>query len=86
MNDQYILRNSPDLEWEKMLPELGKDSPVYSILRVDPQTEATTLFIEFPTAIPADQPRTGDGQGFELFSRKSRAHALAADFILRGLI
>jgi quercetin dioxygenase-like cupin family protein len=51
MNDQYILRDSPDLEWEKMLPELGKDSPVYSILRLDPQTDATTLVIEFPTAI-----------------------------------
>ena len=34
-----------------MLPELGKDSPIYSILRVDPQTDATTLFIEFCTAI-----------------------------------
>jgi quercetin dioxygenase-like cupin family protein len=51
MNDQHIFRNNPDLKWEKMLPELGKDSPVHSILRVDPNTDATTLFIEFPTAI-----------------------------------
>jgi quercetin dioxygenase-like cupin family protein len=51
MSDKSILRNRPNLKWEKMLPELGKDSPVYSILRVGPNTEATTLLIEFPTAI-----------------------------------
>jgi len=51
MTDESVLRNEPDLKWEKMVPELGKDSPVYSILRVDPHTDATTLFIEFPTAI-----------------------------------
>jgi quercetin dioxygenase-like cupin family protein len=51
MSDESVLRNQPDLKWEKMLPELGKDSPVYSILRFDPKTDATTLLIEFPTAI-----------------------------------
>jgi quercetin dioxygenase-like cupin family protein len=51
MSDESILRNQPDLKWEKMLPELGTDSPVYSILRLDPKTDATTLLIEFPTAI-----------------------------------
>jgi quercetin dioxygenase-like cupin family protein len=51
MSDESVLRNKPDLKWEKMLPELGADSPVYSILRADPNTEATTLLIEFPTAI-----------------------------------
>ena len=51
MSDESVLRNEADLKWEKMLPELGKDSPVYAILRVDPNTDATTLLIEFPTAI-----------------------------------
>jgi quercetin dioxygenase-like cupin family protein len=51
MKEQTVHTNQPDLKWEKMLPELGKHSPMYSILRVDPQTEATTLLIEFPTAI-----------------------------------
>lgn len=51
MNEESILRNQPDLKWDRMLPELGDDSPVYSILRVDPQTDATTLLIAFPTAI-----------------------------------
>jgi quercetin dioxygenase-like cupin family protein len=39
------------MTWEKMLPELGADSPLYSILRVDPVSKATTLMIEFPTAM-----------------------------------
>jgi quercetin dioxygenase-like cupin family protein len=51
MSDESALRNKPDLRWERMLPELGEDSPRYSILRVDPNTDATTLLIEFPTAI-----------------------------------
>jgi len=46
-----ILRNKERLKWVQMLPELGKDSPVYSILRIDPQTDETTIVIEFPTAI-----------------------------------
>jgi hypothetical protein len=48
---QATLRNKPDQKWEMMLPELGKDSPLYTILRVDPVTDATTLMIEFPTAL-----------------------------------
>jgi quercetin dioxygenase-like cupin family protein len=51
MSDESVLRNKPDLRWERMLPELGQDSPLYSVLRVDPNTDATTLLIEFPTAI-----------------------------------
>jgi hypothetical protein len=31
--------------------ELGKDSPLYTILRVDPATDATSLMIDFPTAL-----------------------------------
>jgi quercetin dioxygenase-like cupin family protein len=46
-----IMKNKEDLIWEKMLPELGEDSPLYAILRVDPQTDATTLMIEFPKAL-----------------------------------
>jgi quercetin dioxygenase-like cupin family protein len=51
MTDEAILRNKADRQWEKMLPELGKDSPIFTILRVDPQTSATTLMIDFPTAL-----------------------------------
>ena len=51
MTDEAILRNKPDHQWEKMLPELGKDSPIFTILRVDSQTSATTLMIDFPTAL-----------------------------------
>jgi quercetin dioxygenase-like cupin family protein len=45
------LKNAGDMKWELMLPELGKDSPRYTILRVDPKTTATTLMIEFPAAM-----------------------------------
>jgi hypothetical protein len=49
--NETILKNVGDMKWEHMLPELGKDSPRYTILRVDPKTNATTLMIEFPTAM-----------------------------------
>jgi hypothetical protein len=29
-NDIAILRKKPDQKWEMMLPELGRDSPLYS--------------------------------------------------------
>ena len=50
-NEEIILKNRADMKWEKMLAELGADSPVYAILRVDPDTKATTLMIEFPKAM-----------------------------------
>jgi len=48
---ESILKNQPDHKWEMMLPELGKDSPLFTLLRVHPQTNATTLMIDFPTAL-----------------------------------
>lgn len=49
--NDIVLKNREDMKWEKMLPELGADSPVYTILRVDPGSKATTLMIEFPKAM-----------------------------------
>lgn len=49
--DEIVLKNTADLKWETMLPDLGKDSPRFAILRVAPVTEATTLMIEFPKAL-----------------------------------
>jgi quercetin dioxygenase-like cupin family protein len=46
-----IAKNTENLKWEKMFPDLGKDSPVYAILRADPKTNETVIVIEFPTAI-----------------------------------
>jgi quercetin dioxygenase-like cupin family protein len=46
-----VLKNNEDLKWEKMLPELGENSPIFSILRVDPKTKETTLKIRFPKAL-----------------------------------
>jgi hypothetical protein len=50
-NEEIVFKNSGDMKWEKMLPELGADSPVYSILRVDSISKATTLMIKFPSAM-----------------------------------
>jgi len=49
--DTIVFKNKKDLEWQQMLPELGKDSPLFAILRVDPGSGATTLMIDFPTAL-----------------------------------
>ncbi len=38
-------------EWQKIVPELGKDSPEIAILRVDPKTQATHLLIRNPRQI-----------------------------------
>lgn len=46
-----IFKNLSDLKWEKILPDLGADSPEICILRVDPTTQATQLLIRTPKAI-----------------------------------
>src|SRR5256886_3250298 len=44
-------KNLSDLKWDKILPDLGADSPEISILRVDPKTHATSLLIRTSKAI-----------------------------------
>jgi hypothetical protein len=44
--DEAILKNKPDKQWKKMLPELGNDSSIFTILRVDLRTSATALMVE----------------------------------------
>jgi mannose-6-phosphate isomerase-like protein (cupin superfamily) len=44
-------KNLSGLKWDKILPDLGADSPEISILHVDPKTHATSLLIRTPTAI-----------------------------------
>ena len=44
-------KNLSDLKWDKILPDLGADSPEISILHVDPTTHATSLLIRTPKAI-----------------------------------
>ena len=40
-----------DAKWNKILPDLGDNSPEICILRVDPKTQATSLLIRTPKAI-----------------------------------
>ena len=47
----YMGLRFEDLKWQPVVPELGKDSPLIAIARVDPKTKATQLFIRTPTAI-----------------------------------
>ncbi len=44
-------KNLSDLKWNKILPDLGADSPEITILHVDPKTHATSLLIRTPKAI-----------------------------------
>ncbi len=44
-------KNPSDLKWDKILPDLGADSPEISILHVDPKMHATSLLIRTPKAI-----------------------------------
>jgi mannose-6-phosphate isomerase-like protein (cupin superfamily) len=48
---QMIFRNYADLKWDKILPDLGDNSPEICILHVDPTTKATQLLIRNPKAI-----------------------------------
>jgi mannose-6-phosphate isomerase-like protein (cupin superfamily) len=44
-------KNLSDLKWDKILPDLGADSPEISVLHVDPKTHAASLLIRTPKAI-----------------------------------
>jgi len=44
-------KNLADLKWDKILPDLGADSPKICFLHVDPKTHATSLLIRTPKAI-----------------------------------
>jgi mannose-6-phosphate isomerase-like protein (cupin superfamily) len=46
-----IFKGFSDLKWDKILPDLGADSPEICILRFDPKTLATQLLIRTPKAI-----------------------------------
>jgi mannose-6-phosphate isomerase-like protein (cupin superfamily) len=44
-------KNLTDLKWDKILPDLGADSPEICFLHVDAKTRATSLLIRTPKAI-----------------------------------
>ena len=48
---QMIFSNYGDLKWNKILPDLGENSPEICILRIDPKTQATSLLIRAPKGI-----------------------------------
>jgi mannose-6-phosphate isomerase-like protein (cupin superfamily) len=48
---QAIFRNYQDFKWNRILPDLGENSPEISILAVDPKTQATKLMIRAPKGI-----------------------------------
>jgi mannose-6-phosphate isomerase-like protein (cupin superfamily) len=39
------------VKWDKILPELGEGSPEIAILRIEPATRATQLWVRTPKAI-----------------------------------
>jgi mannose-6-phosphate isomerase-like protein (cupin superfamily) len=46
-----IFKNVSDLKWDKIIPDLGENSPEICFLRVDPKTHATSLLIRTSKAI-----------------------------------
>src|SRR5881392_3485133 len=50
-SDGPIFKNVSDLKWDKIIPDLGENSPEICILRVDPKTHATSLLIRTPLMI-----------------------------------
>jgi quercetin dioxygenase-like cupin family protein len=46
--DHQLNLKFQDVEWKKIIPELGAGSPEISILRVDPKSQATQLMIRVP--------------------------------------
>lgn len=46
--EQAMSSRYEDLKWQSIVPELRRDSPQVSILRVDPVTHATQLLIRVP--------------------------------------
>jgi hypothetical protein len=46
-----LLKNPEALEWAKTIPALGRNSPEYAILYVDPNTSLTTLMFRTPVAV-----------------------------------
>ncbi len=57
-----VLTNTQDLQWEKMVPELGDDSPELATLRVDPVTKTPTILARFPTDIHIPRHVHPDGE------------------------
>jgi len=45
---QALTTRYEDLKWQNIVPELGRDSPQVSILRIDPVTHGTQLLIRVP--------------------------------------
>jgi mannose-6-phosphate isomerase-like protein (cupin superfamily) len=48
---EAIFKNYQDLKWNKILPDLGDNSPEICILHIDPKTQATKLMIRTPKGI-----------------------------------
>jgi mannose-6-phosphate isomerase-like protein (cupin superfamily) len=49
--DVPIFKNLSDLKWNKIVPDLGENSPEICFLRVDPKTHATALLVRTSKAI-----------------------------------
>jgi quercetin dioxygenase-like cupin family protein len=46
-----VFQKLSDAKWNKILPDLGENSPEICVLHVDPKTQATELLIRAPKAI-----------------------------------
>ena len=75
--DEIVLKNQHDMTWERMLPELGADSPIYTILRIDPSTKAYTE-MPFP---PTQLGGRGSPAAFKITFKKTGKERTEKGFV-----
>src|SRR5437773_7129659 len=71
------VKNLSEAKWDKILPDLGENSPEICILRIDPKTHATSLLIRTPKAIHVRSTGTPPMKHIELSKARLRSRTTA---------
>lgn len=59
---EVLSKNKNDQKWEPVFPDLGNDSPLVCLLRVDPDTGAATVMLKFPKTFHFPKHTHGKGE------------------------
>jgi hypothetical protein len=77
MSDGPIFKNLSDLKWDKIIPNLGENSPEICFLRVDPQTHASSLLVRTSKAIHVRKHWHTANESHTMFPERLCWHAKA---------
>ena len=69
--DVPIFKNLSDLKWDRILPDLGENSPEICFLHSDPKTHATSLLIRTSKAIHVRKHRHTANEQHTMISGKA---------------